>query len=744
MKKSNVKIKKLIKVFSIILVFVIVTVFSIFFSIYYSAKLNRNNVIVDKADIALYGSDNNEIENENISRYVKFDDISPNIINAFVALEDKRFFKHDGIDYYRSVGALVNNLKSGKKKEGGSTITQQLAKNTQLSSEKTLTRKIKELKLAKDIEKQFSKEEILEMYLNAIYFGNGMYGIDSACKNYFNKSTSDITIAEGAYLAGIVKSPKNYSPLNNLQKSTERKNVVLKLMYEQGMLNEYTYEENKNYIYSKPEQENYHLVTPYYQNAIVEGSLILGIEEKELMSSGYKIYTYYDEKAQNILYNAFLSKEYECVNDYNNVASYASMLSNNKNGGIVAYYGNFYNSLYNFRRQPASALKPVVVYAPALEKKMVTPATPVLDEKIDINGYSPENYSGNYLGWTDVQTALKVSSNSVSVNLVNQVGVDYSKDIAKRMGITFSKGDVGLSIALGGMEQGVNFSELSSAYMCLANMGKYTKNTFIRAIYNRNNQLIYSVTPNYSSNVISQETAYLVTDMLCQTAKDGTARKLADLEFAVAGKTGTNTYPNSKNNLDAWCVSYTPSVTMCVWYGSLDNTAATAVKTTGGNYPALLSSYIYRSLNLKNEEFSPPDGIISLDIDSYALKNEHKLYLSNVFTPEDCVKKVYFDANNAPHEYSPYFDFDIFNFTVNNTTKSNSINISYKNIKPYQTKLFRRNLFTSEVEEINVIEQNGEVNILDETEEFCVYNYYLEFFYGDKKLNYSPSEIVFT
>jgi membrane carboxypeptidase/penicillin-binding protein len=250
--------------------------------------------------------------------------------------------------------------------------------------------------------------------------------------------------------------------------------------------------------------------------------------------------------------------------------------------------------------------------------------------------------------------------------------------------------------------------------------------------------------PNYNLNVISEETAYLVTDMLCQTTKDGTARKLSELDLAVAGKTGTNTYPNSKNNLDAWCMSYTPSVTMCVWYGSLDNTLDTAVNTTGGNYPALLSAYIYRALNSKKEEFLPPDGIISLDIDSYALQNEHKLYLSNMFTPEECVKKAYFDSNNAPKEYSPYFDFDLFDFAVNNTIKSNTINISYKSIKPYQSKLFRQNLFTGEVDEINVEEKNGEVNLLDETDEFGVYNYYLELFYGDKKLNYSPSETVFT
>lgn len=743
MKKSRTKLRKFLKVFSIIIVFVVIAVFSLFFSIYFSAKLNKGDVISNKEDITLYASNNEVIENENISRYVKYDDISPNIINAFIALEDKRFFKHDGIDYYRSMGALYNNLKSGYKKEGGSTITQQLVKNTLLSSQKTFVRKIKELKLAKDIEKQFSKEEILEMYLNAIYFGNGIYGIDSACKNYFNKKTDNVTIAEGAYLAGIVKSPQNYSPLNNLTKSTERKNLVLKLMYEQGIISETDYEQNTNYVYIKPEERYYDEVSPYYQNTIVEGSQLLGIEEKDLMQNGYKIYTYYENDVQNVLYNAFLSREYDCVNENGNTGSYLAMISNNKNGGIVGYFCNFNNSIFNFRRQPASALKPILVYAPAIEAKKVTPATPVLDDKVNINGYSPENYAGNYLGWIDVQSALKVSSNAVSVKLLNDVGIDYSKTIAEKMGIEFSKGDNGLSLALGGMENGVSFPELNSAYMCLANMGKYAKNSFIRAIYDKNNRLVYSAEPISSNQVISKETAYLVTDMLCQTTEEGTARKLADLG-CVAGKTGTNTYPSSKNNLDAWCMSYTKDVTMCVWYGALDNTLENSVTTTGGNYPALLSRYIYRVLELKNEPFTIPEGIISLDIDNYALQNEHKLYLSNMFTPEECTKKVYFDADNAPDKYSPYFDFDVFNFTAVTSGQENLVNIKYKCVKPYKTKLFRRNMFTNELSEIPVEEKNGEVQYFDLTDEFCVYNYYVEFYYGDKRLNYTPSELVFT
>lgn len=238
---------------------------TVFASIYFSVKLDAEAVIAERAQVVFYDSSGKITEYSTLSRYVKYEDIGTDIINSFVALEDKRFFNHHGVDYYRTAGALVKNIKAGGYKEGGSTITQQLAKNTMLSSEKTIVRKIKEMKLAKDIEKNYSKEEILEMYLNAIYFGNGVYGIDSACKYYFDKKPSEVGIAESAILAGIVKSPQNYSPVNNPEKAKERMNLVLKLMYEQDYISETEYEQAKNYVYIKPENDDY---SPYFGNVI--------------------------------------------------------------------------------------------------------------------------------------------------------------------------------------------------------------------------------------------------------------------------------------------------------------------------------------------------------------------------------------------------------------------------------------------------------------------------------------------
>ena len=219
--KKAVKGKKLLLICFFVLLAVAIIAATVFASIYFSVKLDAEAVIAERAQVVFYDSSGKITEYSTLSRYVKYEDIGTDIINSFVALEDKRFFNHHGVDYYRTAGALVKNIKAGGYKEGGSTITQQLAKNTMLSSEKTIVRKIKEMKLAKDIEKNYSKEEILEMYLNAIYFGNGVYGIDSACKYYFDKKPSEVGIAESAILAGIVKSPQNYSPVNNPEKAKE-------------------------------------------------------------------------------------------------------------------------------------------------------------------------------------------------------------------------------------------------------------------------------------------------------------------------------------------------------------------------------------------------------------------------------------------------------------------------------------------------------------------------------------------
>ncbi|MFA6867153.1 MAG: transglycosylase domain-containing protein [Clostridia bacterium] len=748
------KVKKIAKISLVVLLVISISVILIgtvsFLSIYNSAKLDANAVISKKNNITLYSIKNEEISNDKIARYIPYSDINQNIINAFVSLEDKRFYKHKGVDYYRTAGAMVNNVKAGYTKEGGSTITQQLAKNTQLSSEKTYVRKIKEMKLASDIENKYTKEQILEYYLNAIYFGNGVYGIDSACKTYFNKSPTDINITEAAFLAGIVKNPSNYSPKNNPEKANERKNLVISLMKEQEYITEQEYAEAYNTSYENYDINsnlNENIIIPYYANALSEASEILGLSEKEILENGYKIYTFYDENEQKILSNAFESGEFDCPTMSGGNSNMAVMLSKNIFGGITSYYSNFDQSQFYFKRQPASTIKPILTYASAVESGKYSPISPVIDEEINIDGYSPKNYGGSYLGKTTFEKSLMHSSNTISVKLLNEIGIDNCKAIATKMGVEFEETDSGLSLALGGMSEGVNFHQLNSAYMCLANQGKYIENSFIRMIYDSNGALVYAKDMTFSQ-AISPETAYLITSMLCNTAKNGTAKKLSSIAGEIAAKTGTNSSPYDKNfNFDSWCISYTPKNTLSVWYGDLDNTKENSVGTTGGNHPALLSQYVYKALGTDDkDEFKKPMNIISLDIDKYALENDDKLYLSNIFTPEENITSAYFNANYAPYEFSPYFDTN--NIFLEAISTGNFVEISFNRAKPFDIRLFRQNVFNGEKIEIpiNVLYDYDErITIIDrDFEEFTPYEYSIELSYEGKIIDYTPQYIVFT
>jgi len=652
MKKPRSKARLALKITALSLSVVIIASLCAFFAVYFSAKLDKNKIIAKKADVTVFDRDGKVIENDSLYRYLEYDEIGTNVISAFVALEDKRFFKHRGVDFYRTGGAVVKNIKAGRFKEGGSTITQQLAKNTQLSGEKTFVRKIKEMNLARQIEKAYSKEDILEMYLNAIYFGNGIYGIDSAAKNYFGCSCIDLSIEQSALLAGLVQSPARYSPTTNFDRAEKRKNLVLRLMREQNYISEAEYEKAIAAKLNINKDIKTEISSPYYTSAVQEAARVLNKSVTEILQNGYKIKTFYDADKQNILYKAYLSKEFE-VKTGEASALYSALLSDNSTGGVSAYFANHKLSVFDTRRQPASALKPILAYAPAFERRLITTVTPVLDERVDIDGYSPRNFGDSYLGWTTVTDALKASSNSVALRLLNETGIEYAKETARRCGIVFDASDANFALALGGMTYGVTLLELSSAYMTLANGGVYRENAFVSEIIDGTGARVY-VKQNADARALSEDTAYLITKMLEETAETGTAKKLSVIPYGIASKTGTASKANGENT-DCWNASYTTEHTLCVWYGSFDG----ALNTTGGGMPTVLASYIHRSLpKPKNEHFEAPEGILELDIDLVALKTDKQVYLANARAPKRCVKSALFSIDNCPLERSPYFDFD--------------------------------------------------------------------------------------
>jgi membrane peptidoglycan carboxypeptidase len=712
-----------------------------FCSIYFNTKLDKSAIAVPKARISVYDAENARMENLQLYKYIPYEDISQNVVNAFVALEDKRFFKHNGVDYYRIAGALVNDIKAGSFKEGGSTITQQLAKNTQLGNEKTLKRKIKEMRLATEIEKNYSKEEILEMYLNAIYFGNGIYGIDSACRNYFNKSPSELSVSESAILAGIVKNPAKYSPTVNTDAAIERRNLVLRLMKEQGYIDAAVYSSSVNEQYTPAECVfDSQICTPYYNSVLEEACGILGITEKTLIQSEYKIYTYYSAEKQNAVFEAFNSKNYESVNKNGSVASYSVLLAGNNSGGVEAYYSNFAESVFSLRRQPGSTAKPIVVYAPCVENGLITEQTPVLDEKISIEGYAPSNYADSYLGWTTAETALSKSINTVAVKLLNDLGVDNALRFAEKCGFSFSQSDRNLAVALGGMTYGETLVELSEAYMSLACGGLHKDNTFVSKIVDPNGKTVYTNSQR-TERVMSRDTAFLVTDMLMQTVKSGTASKLNGFGFDLAAKTGTAQSTKCDENLDAWNISYTTEDTLCVWYGDTKNTAETAIETTGSSYPTLLARYVRASVEApKAKSFDIPDTVFETEIDTYALEKDHEVYLSNYNTPPEFRQKAYFSFKNCPTASSPYFTLEDIVFDV--SEKDGLLQTQIYTDSPYNFILVKKDLLSGKTEEYQCVADK--LNVFESGKRNGIYSYYLEAYYGNQFLGNTSDRIIFT
>lgn len=667
-----------------------------FFSIYFSINLQEESINVPKAKIRLLDKNRDIINNDFLYEYIPYSHISQNVINAFIALEDKRFYTHHGIDYHRLLGALYQDIKTMSFKEGGSTITQQLAKNTLLSGEKTLNRKIREMRLAHLIERKYSKEQIIEMYLNAIYYGNGIYGIDCAAKNYFNKKASDLTPSEGAILAGIVKNPSRYSPNANTKAAIERRNLVLKLMYEQGYLTEKSYYDALSDTYapiSRDKSDHYYL--PYYSNALSEASAILGISEKELILSDYVVSTFYDDALQKNIFSAILSDEYSEMNDSDETATGTVLVSNNDSGGITAFGSKKEINVFSLRRQPGSVIKPILDYAPAIEFGQISPQSLVLDEKVSINGYSPNNYSGTYKGWISAKKALSSSVNTVAVKLLSVIGVENGKRFAEKCGMSFDKND-GLAASLGGLTKGSTLIEIAESYMTLANGGLHKKCSFIKRIETSNGEVLYQHT-NIPSYAMSKDTAFLVTNMLEDTIQNGTAIKMKGFPYAIAAKTGTTQSTKCNDNLDAWNVSFTTEKTAVVWYGDLKNTPETSLKTTGSGLPTLLARKIHTLLSKpQKEKFDVPDSVFEIDTDSYAEDIDHTLYLAHSSTPKTYRRKGYYSLKNCPTTTSPYFDLSKISFTIRKKESETEVDISGTMGEDYTFLLEERDLITGE------------------------------------------------
>ena len=577
---------------------------------------NKDKIEI-KAPTVIYDRTGVQIGEIKIQRgeEVESQDIPELLQDAFVATEDKRFFEHSGVDL-RSIGrAAVRDIIARSAVEGGSTITQQLAKNIFLSADKTFFRKATEVSIALALERQYSKPEILAMYLNRISFGGQYYGIKAASERYFGKSDlNKLELWEMATLAAMPKAPTRYNPIANPDKSKERRAVVLQLMYEQGYITEA--EKDKaaavDYAYTPPETKETHYQA-FIDYVLQEAEDTTALTEDDLNRGGYKIYTTMDAKAQQSLEDAFKDDAMFEQSPDDQPVQASMTITNNQNGSIVAilgarnYHKGDFNRAVNSRRQPGSAFKPIASYAPALENGF-TVDTPLNNEQQSFGNYSPRNLHG-YSQSVSMKEALAESINIPAVWLLSQIGVETGYQFAESLGIPLTENDHNLSIALGGLSKGTNTLEMAQAYNSFANGGKYIEAYAIKSIRDSNEVEIYSRIDN-SKQVMSAQTAYEMTDMMRSTITDGTGRK-ADIGRPLAGKTGTTQSGIEGNsaNRDVWFVGYTPEWTGAVWMGYDKPDAQHMLKNSSGLAASMFARIMKQAMEgMPVNDFKAPDA----------------------------------------------------------------------------------------------------------------------------------------
>ena len=590
--------------------------------------------------------------------WVSISELQPSTVYAFISAEDARFFEHEGVDVIRIAGAIVADIKAGSYVQGASTISQQLIKLSHLTSEKTISRKAEEAALAYEMERQYSKEDILEMYLNYVYFGGGYYGIEAAAEGYFGVHASDLTLDQSAMLAGILKSPSGYAPHINYAASINRRNNILRLMRDYGYI---TDDEKKQASAGRPtilhdKNEEY---SGYYTDAVTKSAAaLMGITVDELIRGGYSIYSAMDSDIQHYCEEMFKNGELFPAED----SEAAIVVLEPSTGMVVAMVGGrsytggiSFNRATDIRRQPGSVIKPVIAYAPAFEYLNYTAADMILDEETTFADYTPSNYGNKYYGWVTVREAVTKSLNVPAVKTLSEVGVERAKDFAKRCGIEFDDKDDSLTLALGGFTYGVSPLQIAGAYSCFASGGIYNTPTLIKKITDRNGLTVYEYRQD-SRRVMSEANAYILTSMLKSVVTEGTGHRLNTLDIPIAGKTGTVGLANG--NRDAWMAGYTPEYTAVVWQGyDSDRLGLLPSSATGGTYPALMLYELFNHIypDGRSGDFEKPESVKQYSIDAKTLKKQHKVVLANAMTPQSSRVTEYFTEETAPEDVSGYW-----------------------------------------------------------------------------------------
>ena len=533
-----------------------------------------------KATTIIYDKDGNQAGSLTGQKgtYVELDAISENLQNAVVATEDRSFYKNSGINYGRFFLAILTAGRSG----GGSTITQQLAKNAYLSQDQTVERKAKEFFLALEINKKYSKKEILTMYLNNAYFGNGIWGIEDASKKYFGVSASELTLDQSAVLAGMLKGPEIYNPLYSVENATNRRNTVLQNMVAAGYIDQATADQSAavdihgqliDAYEGKSEDYRY----PSYFDAVINEAVNeYGLTEEDIIKNGYRIYTEMDQNYQASMQVIYDNVDLFPVAEDGTRAESGSVALDPKTGGVRAIVGRVasdqdagfrsYNYATQSARSPGSTIKPLVVYSPAVANGWST--NKELDNTTRVYGsYTVDNYGGIQGSPTvPMYQALAESLNLPAVATANELGLNTVFDYGKKFGLDMDKVDRSLGVALG---SGVttNPLQMAQAYGTFANDGVMNDAHLITKIENASGQVVKSHSQK-SKRVLSSSANKKMTNMMLGTFTNGTGVNAAPYGYTMAGKTGTTeTDFNPDLSGDQWVIGYTPDVVISQWLG---------------------------------------------------------------------------------------------------------------------------------------------------------------------------------
>jgi len=549
---------------------------------------------------------------------VSLDQIPTELIEAFVATEDQHFYKHNGINYFGITKAFMQNLVKGKVVAGGSTITQQLSKNVFLTTERTYTRKFKELIFTKKIERKYSKDEIMERYLNQIYFGEGAWGIQRAAHVYFGKDVSELTLNESATLAGLVKAPSNLSPYKSMEKAVERRNIVLSLMKSEGYINQKDFEKTIDQPIALTDKEtiDYKGKYPYYVDYLIEEAVnMYGLTENEVLSGGLHIYTELNPVIQDATEEVYQNENNFPASNPDQLIQSSSVFLNPKTGGISALVGGRgdytykrFNNATNLVRQPGSALKPLAVYTAALEQGYDFDDM-LVDEPINIDGYQPQNIDKRYRGQVTLYDALINSYNIPPVWLLNKMGIEEGFSTVERFGIPLEKEDHNLGLALGGLHQGTSPLLMAQAFSAFPNDGIMMQAHAISEIKDAEGKVVGSWIEK-SARVTEPEVAQKMTYMLKGVVDNGTATNAQIPGIDVAGKTGTTQlpFPGVDGSKDHWFVGYTPDIVGAIWLG-YDKTDQDhyLTATSGVTVTTIFQQIVTKSMSeLPNKDFNLP------------------------------------------------------------------------------------------------------------------------------------------